>query len=214
MSRRTARHDEQPNKQGNNRMMAFPEWQGKLNAILESTVFTVKTGSVLTIEQGCAALLNLARAIMENSKRLYFIGNGASASMASHIAADMGKNGKLKTDVFTDLALLTAIVNDLGSENIFAAPLRTQAHPGDALVVISSSGNSPNLIRAVNVAYELKLQVATFTAMAPDNSLRQSGDINVWVPADTYGHAESAHAAILHYWVDNVIEHFTENHLL
>jgi D-sedoheptulose 7-phosphate isomerase len=187
-------------------MNTFIDWQKELAGIISNVSFTDESASQIGAEEGYAALLEIAGRIMQTERRLYFIGNGASAAMASHIAADMGKNGKLKTSVFTDLALLTAIVNDLGGENIFAAPLRTQARRGDALVVISSSGNSINLIRAVEVARDLGLKVITFTAMSPSNKLRSMGDINVWIPAPTYGYAESAHAAILHYWVDNVVE--------
>ncbi len=187
-------------------MKLFSDWQMELAEILSRISFTDGAGSEMGAEGGCAALLETACDTMRTGRRLYFVGNGASAAMASHIAADMGKNGRLKTAVFTDLALLTAIVNDLGGENIFAAPLRTQAQQDDALVVISSSGNSVNLIRAVEAAREVGLKVITFTAMTPSNKLRRMGDINAWVPAPTYGYAESAHAAVLHYWVDSVVE--------
>lgn len=193
-------------------MKLFTDWQGELASIISQIAFTDHTGAIMGSNSGCAALLETARLIMQSGRRLYFVGNGASAAMASHIAADMGKNGKLKTAVFTDLALLTAIINDLGGENIFAAPLRTQAQKDDALVIISSSGNSINLIRAVEAAREIGLKVITFTAMSPANRLRSLGDINAWVPAPTYGYAESAHAAILHYWVDNVVENLSGNH--
>ncbi len=193
-------------------MKLFAEWRNELARIIAAACFTDCNGAVLSQEDGATVLLKLAITAMVNQKRLYFIGNGASASMASHIAADMGKNGRLKTDVFTDLALLTAIVNDLGGENIFAAPLMTQAQTGDKLIVISSSGNSPNLVNAVEVARKIGLSVATFTAMSASNQLRQLGDINVWVPAPEYGLAESAHASILHYWVDNVVEQLNEGH--
>lgn len=195
-------------------MSEFSQWTEELAHILSHTVFTTKTGDVLEDSKGPERLLSIAHHMMKTGGRIFFIGNGASASMASHIAADMGKNGKLKTDVFTDLALLTAVVNDLGGDQVFAAPLDTQSHPGDTLVIISSSGASPNLLRAIEVAQTKPLHIITFTAMSPDNPIRTSGDVNIWVPADTYGFAESAHAALLHYWVDSVIAHFTEKSLL
>jgi D-sedoheptulose 7-phosphate isomerase len=124
--------------------------------------------------------------------------------MASHFAADLAKNGHLHTQVFSDLSLITAISNDMGYEHVFAEPLRRRAQPQDMLVAISSSGNSPNLLKAAEVARDKGLTLVTLTAMAPDNALRQLGDLNLYVGASTYGLAETAHAAVLHHWMDQV----------
>ena len=70
--------------------------------------------------------------------------------MASHFAADLAKNGKLHVQVFSDLALITAISNDLGYEEVFAEPLRRMGSSGDLLVAISSSGRSENILAAVS----------------------------------------------------------------
>ena len=72
------------------------------------------------------------------------------------------------------------------------------------VVAISSSGNSPNIIRAVHQAKELGGTVITISAMNEDNAIRKLGDLNFYVPAKTYGLAETAHAAILHFWMDLV----------
>ena len=137
---------------------------------------------------------------------VFFVGNGASASMASHFAADVAKNAGIRTNVFTDTALMTALANDLCYEEVYAEPLRWNMKDGDMLVAISSSGNSPNIVRAVKTAKSLKGIVITLSAMSEDNSIRKLGDLNFYVPAQTYGLAETAHAAILHYWMD-MIEH-------
>lgn len=142
--------------------------------------------------------------VRENRKTIYFIGNGASASMASHFAADMAKNARVHTQVFSDLALITAIANDMGYENVFSEPLKRRMDSQDMLVAISSSGNSPNIVSAVNAALSLEGTVITLSAMRPDNPLRRQGKLNFYVPADTYGLAETCHAAILHHWMDLV----------
>lgn len=144
--------------------------------------------------------------IKPSGQKVFLIGNGASSSMASHIAADLCKNGKVATRCFTDASLLTALANDIGVEEMFAEPLRRQASKGDILVCISSSGESPNILKAVEVAKEKELFVVTLSSMSPENPLRKSGNLNAYIPADTYGFAETAHAAILHYWVDCVID--------
>jgi len=135
---------------------------------------------------------------------VYLVGNGASASMASHMAADLAKNGRLHTEVLTDPALITALANDIDYESVYAEPLSIRAREGDMLVAISSSGRSPNILKAVAEAKRHGMRVVTLSAMREDNPLRRSGTLNFYVPAETYGGAESAHAAVLHHWMDKI----------
>lgn len=161
-------------------------------------------GRRVPIDDGFEKLRLLTEATRKKHKTIFLIGNGASASMASHIAADLCKNGDLSTEVFTDLSLITAVANDLGSDKMYSAPLERRGVPGDMLVAISSSGRSPNILNAVATARKLKMSVATFSAMKADNPLRLLGDVNFYVPAPAYGYAESAHSTLLHFWVDMV----------
>ncbi len=142
--------------------------------------------------------------LREKGRIIYMVGNGASASMASHFSADLAKNAHVHTQVFTDLALLTAVANDLSYDQIFVEPLRRRLTPNDMLVAISSSGNSPNVVNACRFASEVGASVVTVTAMGAENQMRQIGDLNFWIPAETYGMAETGHACILHYWMDSV----------
>lgn len=132
------------------------------------------------------------------------IGNGASASMASHISADLAKNALVHTQVFSDLSLITAMANDINYDSVYSEPLRSRGNPGDMLIAISSSGRSQNILNAVITANGLRMTVVTLSAMDADNQLRGKGDLNVYVPAMTYGHAETCHAATLHAWMDSV----------
>ena len=98
----------------------------------------------------------------EKGKTIYFAGNGGSAATASHFAQDLGEVGRkanvksFKTISLTDsVPLLTAIGNDYGYENIFSIQLSELFSKGDVLVVISASGNSPNVIAAVKQAKEM-----------------------------------------------------------
>ncbi|MBF0118509.1 MAG: SIS domain-containing protein [Desulfobacterales bacterium] len=144
--------------------------------------------------------------IKDNRKSVYLVGNGASASMASHMAADLGKNGGVSTEVFTDMSLITAIANDISYDEVFAEPLKRKMVEGDMLVAISSSGNSPNVVKACSAAKALKGIVITISALRNDNKIRQMGDLNFYVPCTTYGMAESCHAAILHFWIDKMLD--------
>lgn len=146
----------------------------------------------------------LTLALRRQRRTVYLVGNGASASMASHMAADLAKNARLHTEVFSDLSLITAISNDLGYDQVFSEPLSRRARSGDMLVAISSSGRSPNVLKAVDVARRNQLTIVTLSAMDPENPLRSSGSLNFYIPAHTYGCAETCHAAVLHHWMDLV----------
>lgn len=140
--------------------------------------------------------------VKDENKSIYLIGNGASSSMASHVSADLAKNAGVQTQVFTDLSLITAIANDLSYDDVFLEPLRFRASRGDMLVAISSSGNSKNVLKACEFAEGLGCFVVTLSAMDMDNPLRQLGDLNFYIPASSYGLAETSHNSILHYWID------------
>ena len=137
-------------------------------------------------------------------RSVYLVGNGASASMASHFAADLAKNARLHAQVFSDLSLITAISNDIGYDQVFAEPLRRRGQAKDMLIAISSSGKSPNILAAAAVARQLRMKIVTLSAFAADNPLRRAGDLNLYVAADNYGAAESVHASALHRWMDLV----------
>jgi D-sedoheptulose 7-phosphate isomerase len=153
-------------------------------------------------EVGFDTWASLTAMVRDQGNTVYLIGNGASASMASHIAADLAKNGRLHTEVFSDLSLITAIANDLSYDKVFAMPLSQRMKRDDMLVAISSSGCSPNILEGVEEARKGGGLVVTLSAMNPENPLRRMGDLNFYVAAQGYGEAETCHAAILHYWVD------------
>ncbi len=137
--------------------------------------------------------------------RIFFIGNGGSAAIASHMAADWQKNGKMPTLCFNDAASLTCISNDVGYENVFSLPLQYHARLGDVLFAISSSGESESILHAVNHAAGRFMNVVTLTGFEPDNRLRGKGGVNFYVPSKNYGVVEIAHLAILHGLLDEVM---------
>ncbi len=140
-----------------------------------------------------------------NNNVIYFIGNGGSAGIAVHMTADFLKNGKMRTHGMFDPATITCLANDFGYEYVFSKQLEIVANPEDLLVAISSSGNSPNIINAVEVAKKVGCQVITFTGFNSDNKLRQMGDFNIYVPSMEYGIVESIHNMILQQIVDEIM---------
>ncbi len=163
------------------------------------------TGKDLGSDAGFEALHVTTRALKAKRGTIFLVGNGASASMASHVAADLAKNGHIRTEVFSDLSLITAVANDISYDQVFAEPLGRRMRQGDMLVAISSSGNSPNVVNAAAKARELGGHVITLSAMKTGNTLRSAGDLNFYIPGETYGMAESGHAAVLHHWIDIMV---------
>lgn len=138
--------------------------------------------------------------------RVYFIGNGGSAAICSHMAADWTKTGGFSAMCFNDGALLTCLANDLGYSESFALPIRRFSESIDLLVAISSSGQSQNVINGVREAQRNGLEVITMSGFDPQNSLRKLGDVNFHVPSRRYGTIEIAHLAICHHILDCVVE--------
>lgn len=156
-------------------------------------------------EKGIALLLDKFTWHKRNKKQLFFIGNGGSSAIASHMTADFMKNGGMNTYSLYDNAVTTCMGNDYGYEYIFSKPLQFLLHEDDLLVAISSSGNSQNIINAIEVAREKKAAVVTFTGFKPDNRVKQMGDVNIFVPCEKYGVVESIHNLILQQIVDEIM---------
>lgn len=177
---------------------------GDLSGCLENMVVTNVQGQDVAPDMGFQHWRSLTERVRAIDGTVYLIGNGASASMASHFATDLSKNAHIRAQVFTDLSQVTAIGNDISFEQIYAIPLRRNARPGDMLVAVSSSGKSSNILAAVNVAHSCNVHVITLSAFAEDNPLRLCGALNFYVPAPNYGLAETSHAGILHHWMDSL----------
>lgn len=178
------------------------EYIAEINDYLREVCFTAAGGENLGKMRGMEALLESTRQVSDRDGLLFFAGNGASATMSEHMAHDFFQNGALRTMTCSETAHITAISNDLSFEDVFAYRIGRIMGEKDLLVAVSSSGNSPNIIRAIHAARERGAKIVTFTGMAPDNQARHLGDINVYVPAKTYGTVESAHAVLLHCWLD------------
>jgi D-sedoheptulose 7-phosphate isomerase len=136
--------------------------------------------------------------LIQASRNIWLIGNGGSAAIASHIAVDFTKNAAIPAMAFNDASLLTCYANDFGYERAFGQAVMDKAKHGDCLIAISSSGQSKNIINAVEAARLLSLNVLTLSGFKADNPLRAMGDVNLYVPAHDYGTVEITHLAILH----------------
>ena len=138
--------------------------------------------------------------------RVFFVGNGGSASIASHMATDLLKNGKLRALFFGDASLLTCVSNDLGYEEVFARPIEEFAQKNDILFAISSSGRSENILNSVKAARGKGCFIITLSGFDKDNLLSCRGDLNFYVHSHAYSHVEVLHLALCHYLSDVIIE--------
>jgi D-sedoheptulose 7-phosphate isomerase len=148
---------------------------------------------------------NIALEVRNRGGKMIFAGNGASAAIAGHLANDFTKQGGIRSVTFHDPTFFTAFSNDYGFEWWLAKALEFHMDSNDALILISSSGKSPNIIRAADYARSKNVPVITFTGFAEDNPLKSSGTVNFWVESRAYNHIECVHMIWLTAVVDLII---------
>jgi len=139
------------------------------------------------------AMRDVLRAASEAGGKIIFAGNGASAAIASHCAVDFTKQGGLRSVTFNESDLITCLANDYGYESWIEKALEYWADPGDVLVLISSSGRSPNVVNAARHWKGVGNALVTLTGFEPDNPLAAAGDINFWVNSRAYNVIECVH---------------------
>jgi D-sedoheptulose 7-phosphate isomerase len=173
-----------------------------LATVLQDAEATDGTGKRLPVDEVVRWAAAAARRAHDSGQKLMFVGNGGSATTASHMATDFNKNGNLRTLSLNDSSMLTCLANDYSFADVFAKQVEFHATRGDILVAISSSGKSPNILNAVKAARALGCTILTMSGFAADNPLRREGDMNVYLPSDLYGIVEIGHLAICHAIVD------------
>jgi phosphoheptose isomerase len=153
------------------------------------------------------ALAAAGEVLLEASRtraHIFSCGNGGSAAIANHLACDCMKGVQAGTALLprvhslsSNIELISAIVNDIGVEEMFSHQLRSLAHPGDVLVAISSSGESPNILRAIGMARELGVKTIALTGF-DGGAASRAADVSIHVPAANYGVAEDIHQSMMH----------------
>ena len=150
----------------------------------------------------------LESALWEVQKRrgnVWWVGNGGSAAVCSHMAQDVMNRLKLPSFFCSDAALLTCMANDFGYGRVYQKPLEVVWRPGDLLVAISSSGNSDNIVLPAASILEQGGDLVSFSGFALDNRLwGLDRGLAFHVPSTTYGIVEICHELILHASVDTL----------
>lgn len=146
--------------------------------------------------------------IYDRDSTIFVIGNGGSAATASHLSCDLAKTvlgraphlktRRLRVISLTDnMPLITAWANDEGYEHIFAEQIKASARPGDMVIAITGSGNSPNIVKAVDTARNLGLKIIALLGF-DGGYIRPFVDDYILVPSNNYGFIEDAHMILGH----------------
>ncbi len=173
-----------------------------LGALATTSDVTDRSGRARSLGEFYDDVCVRARAAHEAGGRLMFVGNGGSAAIASHMAIDFAKNGRMRTMCFNDGAALTCLGNDLGYDQVFAQPIAQHATASDIVMAISSSGASANILNGVAAARAAGAFVVTMSGFRSDNPLRSLGDWNLYVPSGEYGLVEVTHLGLCHALLD------------
>ncbi|MCX8080353.1 MAG: SIS domain-containing protein [Bacteroidia bacterium] len=135
---------------------------------------------------------------------VFFVGNGGSMAICSHMAEDFAKIGKFRAFSMSDPSLITCFANDYGYENAYAEWLKIYFNNNDILIAISSSGKSKNILNAVQMAKEKNGNIITLSGFDENNPLSKSGNVNFHIPVSNYGVVECFHQVILHALLDEL----------
>src|SRR3990170_1486099 len=170
----------------------------------------------LFLKENLSKLINvikLTAQAFEKGNKLFFFGNGGSAADAQHLAAEFVNRYLMERPplpaiaLTTDTSILTSVSNDVTFNEIFAKQLKALGKKGDVAVGLSTSGNSPNVVRAIETAKEMGMKTVAFTGM-DGGKLTKKADITLLVPSSSTPRIQEAHILIGH-----ILCEMVENHL-
>lgn len=180
----------------------FLAYYNELNNLLSLIEVTASTREIMSLEDGMECAISTILSKKSDGQKIIVIGNGGSAAIASHMHNDLCKAVGVRSLVFNEAPLLSALSNDLSYAAAFEVLVDLWAEKGDLLVAISSSGQSENIIRAADAAKKKGCSVFTLSGFKSDNPLRSRGLINFYIPVDQYGFVELGHSILTHYLSD------------
>lgn len=142
-----------------------------------------------------------------NNGKVFIVGNGGSSSIASHVSVDFAKVANVPSDTFNNANLITCFANDFGHDNWIKEAVKAYMQKNDILILISSSGNSINIINAAKYCNENNIPLITFSGFNKENYLAKLGDINIHINSNNYNYIEMSHHIIL----VSIVDIFAEN---
>jgi D-sedoheptulose 7-phosphate isomerase len=194
--------------------VAIPTQQlDKIKAIWDEHLEVAKT--LPQLASAVSAAVDMIHSSLAAGGQLLVAGNGGSAADAQHIAAELTGRFLRERRPFRSIALhanisaLTAIGNDYGFEQVFARELSAHARPGDVFLAISTSGNSGNILRAIEAARQSKVTVIGLTGES-GGKMRTACDLCLCVPSKTTARVQEMHITIGHAICELVEERLAE----
>jgi len=155
--------------------------------------------------QSLEALCDTLVGTRERGRKVIVAGNGGSAAIASHVSVDLTKAARLRAVSFNESDLITCFANDYGYEHWLARAIESYGDPGDVAVLISSSGQSKNVVNAAQLARSLGVTVVTLSGFDATNPLRALGDQNLWVGSSNYNVVETVHQTWLLACIERIV---------
>jgi D-sedoheptulose 7-phosphate isomerase len=161
--------------------------------------------------------VNICINTLKNNGKVLFCGNGGSAADAQHLAAEL--SGRFYFDrpplnaeaLHVNTSFLTAVANDYSYDEIFARMVRAQGHAGDTVIGLSTSGNSPNVLKAFDVAKELKMNVIAFTGKS-GGKMQEKADVLLNVPSGDTPRIQESHILLGHLLCEFIESRMFPNH--
>lgn len=183
----------------------------RMSSHFDDAIDTFRSSAQLLAEP-LAAAVDVMFAALANNNKILACGNGGSAADAQHFIAELV--GRFERDrlplagvaLNTDTSILTAVGNDYGYDHIFERQVTALGQPGDILVAISTSGNSPNVLRSIEAAHDREMTVIALSGKGGGNmnSVLSGTDIHLCVPHDRTMRIQEVHIILLHALCDGI----------
>ena len=150
---------------------------------------------------------NMLKECKKNNNKVILFGNGASASIANHVSVDLTKNSKFRSVNFNESNLITCFANDYGYENWIKEALNFYYDEGDIVILVSSSGNSKNIVNAAKWLIKKNALLISLTGHKKNNNLNKINKkgVSFWVDSMSYNYVEISHLFILLTLVDVLV---------
>ena len=146
--------------------------------------------------------VQLIQRTIHNKSKVYIVGNGGSASIASHVSVDFTKVARVPSFTFNNSNLITCFANDYGYENWVVEAIKAYTNINDLIILISSSGTSKNIVNAAQYCKDNNIDLITLSGFTKDNPLSTLGNVNFHIESTEYNYIEMSHHIILLALVD------------
>ena len=170
---------------------SFDEYKKSINSVLENVSSNQLNETIKIITK-----------TIQKKGKVYVIGNGGSASIASHVSVDFAKVARVPSSTFNNANLITCFANDYGYENWVTEAIKAYSNKNDMFILISSSGTSKNIVNAAKYCKKNSIDLVTFSGFKKNNPLTKLGKINFHIDSNQYNFIEMSHHIILVYFVD------------